>query len=79
MSNKNIKLVTTDRTATGYNHVALYIGNDELSTNDSGILYLTDDELETLTDILRSGVAEINADSNTSHTFDQEDNFATHY
>ena len=79
MSNKNIKLVTTDRTATGYNHVALYIGDDELSTNDSGILYLTDDDLEALTDIFRFGVAGINTDTNTSHTFDQEDNFATQY
>lgn len=79
MSDKNIKLVTTDRTATGYNHVALYIGNDELSTNDSGILYLTDDELETLTEIFRSGIADINADQSTSHTFDREDNFASQY
>jgi len=79
MSNKNIKLVTTDKTSSGYNHVALYIGEDELSSNDSGILYLTDDELNSLSEIIRAGVSQINIDNNTSHTFDREDKFAVGY
>lgn len=79
MSNKKIKLVTTDKTSSGYNHVALYIGEDELSTDDSGILYLTDDELESLSEIIRAGVTSINQECSTDHTFDQEDKFATQY
>lgn len=79
MSNKNIKLVTTDKTSSGYNHVALYIGDDELSTDDSGILYLTDDELDGLTEIIRAGVNSINQERSTDHTFGHEDKFATQY
>ena len=79
MSNKNIKLVTTDKTSSGYNHVALYMGDDELSTDDSGILYLTDHELESLSEIIRVGISSINSDKNTNHTFEQQDKFAAQY
>ena len=50
----SIKLIVTDRTPNGYNHVSTIV-NPVGGNKDCGMLYLSDDELEQLSDVLRAG------------------------
>ena len=68
MNSKNIKLVITGRSGSGYNHVTLMIGENGTGEKDCGALYLSDSELEILSTGLQDGFREVN-----EVTFDVED------
>jgi|SaaInlLV_10m_DNA_1039704.scaffolds.fasta_scaffold52287_2 hypothetical protein len=73
MNNKIIKLVIHDRTASGYNHATLFLGEDASDLSDCGALYLSDAETANLTDVLQHGVASCNADASDKFVFELDD------
>lgn len=81
MNKKNIKLVVNDKTSTGYNHAALYIGQHD-DVSDCGMLYLSQDETDTLIEVFQQGVASCNNKEVDHYVFEFEDktqNYANEY
>ena len=68
--NKKIKLVTNNKTASGFNNTCLFMGDDGTELVDCGMLYLSDTDLKTLTELLQSGIRS----SDNNHVFESEDN-----
>ena len=66
--NKDIKLVITGSTGTGFNYVTLMIGDTGTSLKDCGALYLSDEELEIVSSSMCTGLREV-----TDVSFDVED------
>tara|TARA_B100000700_G_C14887474_1_gene781103 strand:- start:123 stop:347 length:225 start_codon:yes stop_codon:yes gene_type:complete len=66
--NKDIKLVVTGQTGSGYNYVTLMIGDTGTSLKDCGALYLSDDELDVLSTSLCTGFRDV-----SDVSFDVED------
>jgi hypothetical protein len=66
--NKDIKLVITGQTGSGYNYVTLMIGDTGTSLKDCGALYLSDEELEMVSSGMCTGFRDV-----TDVSFDIED------
>ena len=72
MSKRNIKLVINDKTSTGYNHAALYLGQGD-DVSDCGMLYLSSDETDTLVTVFQNGIAASNNQESDHYVFEFED------
>ena len=66
--NKDIKLVITGQTGSGYNYVTLMIGDSGTTLKDAGALYLSDDELDIVSSSLCTGFRDV-----SDVSFDVED------
>ena len=73
MNNKIIKLIVNEHTASGYNHATLFMGADEQTLSDCGALYLSNDEIDNLTDVLQHGVATCNSSRDDRFVFEFND------
>lgn len=81
MNKKNIKLIVNDKTSTGYNHAALYLGDGD-NMSDCGMLYLSSDETNTLMNVLQHGVASCNNEKDDHFVFeftDKTQSYASEY